>query len=118
MKKTIIKIYKHILIVCVPYFVFTRVTGFGIPCVFRRTTGFMCPGCGATRMFISLAKLDFKSAFHYNSALFVLFPLWNAIALMCYLGKPRFVRKAVFLYTAFYMTIGILAVFGTVRNFC
>ena len=35
---------------------------YSIPCVFNLITGYYCPGCGITRMFISIYKLDFYQA--------------------------------------------------------
>ena len=40
----------------------------GYECVFYRSTGLICPGCGGTRAVISLLKLDFLSAIKYNVA--------------------------------------------------
>jgi hypothetical protein len=40
-------------------------------CIFYNITGVPCPGCGMTRSFMSLLKLDFKSSFNYHP----LFPL-------------------------------------------
>ena len=40
----------------------------GYECVFYRSTGLICPGCGGTRAVISLLKLDFISAIKYNVA--------------------------------------------------
>ena len=39
---------------------------FRIPCLFRMVFGIACPGCGITRAYISLLKLDFGQAFAYN----------------------------------------------------
>jgi hypothetical protein len=44
-------------------------------CTFRRFAGLSCPGCGLTRSFISLAHADFRSAWFYNPAGLLLFPL-------------------------------------------
>lgn len=49
--------------------------GFGIPCPFRLVTGLKCPGCGVSRMFISLLRLDFKEAFYANRLLLVTLPV-------------------------------------------
>ncbi len=57
------------------YLLFFMKTGIGIPCFFNLITGLECPGCGATRMFRSLALLDFKAAFGYNPVLFIMLPL-------------------------------------------
>lgn len=48
---------------------------FGIPCFFRLITGFKCPGCGVSRMCISLLKLDLVSAWKYNAAVLCMLPL-------------------------------------------
>lgn len=40
-------------------------------CIYKRALGIPCPGCGMTRAFISLAKLDIRSAFYYHP-LFIL----------------------------------------------
>lgn len=42
---------------------------FQIPCIITFLTGCSCPGCGMTRAYISLLRLDFKGAFYYH-------PLW------------------------------------------
>lgn len=47
--------------------------GIYVPCLFRKVTGFYCPGCGITRMFLSILQLDFYQAFRYNSLVFILF---------------------------------------------
>lgn len=67
---------------------FLSACGFGIPCVFHLITGWQCPGCGATRMLLSLLRRDWKGAFHYNPALMVLLPmlaLWAVPLLRQYL---------------------------------
>jgi hypothetical protein len=44
--------------------------GYPLPelCMMKRTTGLVCPGCGLTRCFISLAHGDVASAWSYNPA--------------------------------------------------
>lgn len=39
---------------------------FSIPCLFKALLGIECPGCGMTRAYISLFRLDFRQAFAYN----------------------------------------------------
>ena len=58
------------------YIIFNSLTGIGIPCVFHAVTRLECPGCGVSRMIISLIKLDIASAFRYNAALVVLLPVF------------------------------------------
>ncbi len=43
---------------------------YGITCVFLEFFGFPCPGCGMTRAFLSLLKLDFVQAARYNVVIF------------------------------------------------
>ena len=42
----------------------------GISCVFLDTFGVVCPGCGMTRAFLSVLKLDFCQAAKYNVVIF------------------------------------------------
>ena len=74
LKKTLIK-YSIILGIALAYLIFTLITGIGIPCIFSKITGLKCPGCGISRMLVSIVKLDFASAFKYNAFLFVTGPI-------------------------------------------
>ncbi len=116
MKKKIIKIYSTILGLGLAYYIWILVTGLVIPCFYLKTTGLFCPGCGVTRMFLSLLKLDIVGAFLYNPVAFVLFFVWNLIALFCFLGKPAFVQRPGFLYGSLYVSVGTLLIFGVLRN--
>ena len=57
--------------------------GHGIPCIFNKLTGLLCPGCGITRMCVAIARFDFKAAFGYNQFLFITGPFILAF-LVCY----------------------------------
>ena len=59
-------------------------TNFYIPCIFKKITGFYCPGCGITRMFRSLLELNIYQAFRYNPLVFILLIL-GLIYLIYYL---------------------------------
>ena len=37
-----------------------------VVCLFRLTTGYDCPGCGITRSFRAMGRLDVEGAFRYN----------------------------------------------------
>lgn len=56
------------------YYIFIRVTGLAIPCIFRKITGFLCPGCEITRAILAAVKLDFAKAFAYNQFMFIALP--------------------------------------------
>ena len=63
-------------------FVFTKMSGKSL-CPVNNLLGVNCPGCGLTRGFISILKLDFVSACRYN---ILSVPLFFGIALYCILG--------------------------------
>ena len=52
------------------YYVFIRITGLGIPCVFNLVTGLNCPGCGTSRMVLAVLRFDFNAAFSFQPVLF------------------------------------------------
>ena len=72
--RKVIRRYLIILGIGLAYLVFVRLAGFGIPCVFYELTGLKCGGCGISRMFIAISKLDFYAAFRYNPCIFVTLP--------------------------------------------
>ena len=60
------------------FFVFIFVVLLDFRCIFKSLTSIPCPGCGMTRAFIEISKLEFMNSFKYN--IFAL-PL-----VFCYLG--------------------------------
>lgn len=120
-KKRIKKIFKALFVVFtagIAYGVITGWLGFGIPCPFHFFTGLKCPGCGVSRMFISLIKFDFQSAFYANRLLFITFPV-----ILCLIGvnlfryisvKPmRVSRTENIIYI---ILTSLFLIFGAVRN--
>lgn len=116
MRKRIIKIYCGILAVGLPYLFWILITGKKLPCFYYENMGIECPACGNTRMFLSMAKLDFISAFFYNPVSFILFFIWNFVALLCFWGKIKFVQNPKFLYTLFGFSVAIYVIWGFIRN--
>lgn len=100
------------------YLFWVRITGLSIPCLFRSVTGWLCPGCGITTLFVRLSRFDIAGAFRANPFLFVTGPLLVAeVIYYNYLlaGRqplPRWNRRAVVIYAA------ALCVFGVIRNIC
>ena len=45
------------------YYIVNIIFNIKIPCVFNKITGLYCPGCGISRMFISLFSGEIKTAF-------------------------------------------------------
>lgn len=52
-----------VLAVGVIYFCWLKVTGIGIPCIFRKITGWYCPGCGITTLILCISEQDFVGGF-------------------------------------------------------
>lgn len=83
------------------YFVMSAV---GIGCPIKYLTGISCAGCGMTRAWISVMKLDFASAFKYHP-LFSLPPLF----VLTYAFRKKLGRK---IFTA--VSVVFAAVFAGV----
>lgn len=76
----VIKLGAVLLILGCAYAFFADKTGIFIPCVFRLITGFKCPGCGITHMFLNILRLDFRSAWSNNPAVMLMLPLFAYLA--------------------------------------
>lgn len=63
-----------VLAVGLAYAGFVSLTGWGIPCVFHLVTGWDCPGCGISRMFLALLRGDIVLAARYNLLVLCLLP--------------------------------------------
>ena len=99
------------------YYIFVRLTGLAIPCLFHEITGLKCPGCGITHMMLNIAQLRFKDAFFCNPLMFVLFPM--ICAGLC--AKLLFMPEWLEIHSKVYRTIEIILlsavmIFGIVRN--
>ena len=121
MQKRLFRLFLWCGIACgagLVYALFVRGTGFGIPCVFHTITGLDCPGCGVTRMCLSLLRLDFAAAYRYNAAILVLSPLGIAVAarqawLYVKTGHPKLSKIEMGIIS---FLIVALLVFGVWRN--
>ena len=96
------------------YFIFVKLTGLGIPCIFRTMSGgrILCPGCGISRMFLKLSTFDIPGAFRCNPAIFSLLPLWCICAVLWITD-----RGEKFLKGAEIFSLVVLIIFGILRNF-
>ena len=91
---------------------------FYIPCPIKYITGFYCPGCGITRMILSILKGDLYQAFRYNPLVFILMPFIIFYFLEIFISKiynKESICKRIPDYV-FYILIVILIVYGVFRN--
>ena len=116
LKATLIK-YGVIFGIALAYLIFVLCTGLGIPCIFHAITKLECPGCGVTRMLISIVKLDFVSAFWYNPFLFVTGPFLIAYLIACEVkfikhGNRNMGKWQIFMYVELVLAL----LYGVLRN--
>lgn len=100
------------------YGIFVSYTGLAIPCLFRKVTGLLCPGCGVTGMCVALLHLDWKGAFFCHPVLFVLLLPLTAV-FIC--GAAGYVQNGRFRFARWqnlilYVSVAALVIFGVVRN--
>ena len=116
--KKVIGIVAVILLASFAYAFFCKKTGLAIPCAFHSITGLKCPGCGVTRMCLSLMNFDFLSAFNYNQALFCLIPVLMAIFIHIVYRYVRYntLMPNKFFNAIIYAVIVIMVAFAFLRN--
>ena len=116
--KSVSKSAAIILAIGIAYYLFVKITHLGIPCVFNLITGLHCPGCGISRMFISLASLNFKAAFQYNAYVMSVGPIAAIFVLRHYIKHIlNGNQKSDKLETVLLIIALILAIaFGILRN--
>jgi len=114
------KIKRHIIlfIILIAYFIIGQITGFYIPCPIHGILHLYCPGCGITRMFISLFKFDFISAFRANQFVFILLP-FAIVLYINYIYSILNNKKSWYEQTPewiYYVLIILALIFGILRN--
>lgn len=121
MKKIIdaVKFHKPEIVVLMlgtVYLLWYAWTGLGIPCVFRKVTGFRCPGCGVTHMVLHMVKLDFRAAYHDNPLIFMSIPFLLFEIILEEYRKYRRSRMPVWNNVLLFTYLFIIIVFGIYRN--
>ena len=112
--------YKLILFfgLLVMYYIFI-LNNITIPCLFNKITNLYCPGCGVTRMIISLLKLDFYQAFRYNQLIFIFLPFIFFLLMDFLIKWPKGQNNYIYLKINNKIWIGLLIItliFGILRN--
>lgn len=118
------RVYNLVIALCLIFglgtgyaFFFVK-TGIGIPCVFHLITGLYCPGCGASRMCLSILQGDFHRAFSYNPLLFLMTPLLGAYFIrqaFHYIKGVKW-RMSKWESVLWKIVVVLLIFFGIVRN--
>ncbi|MBQ3408158.1 MAG: DUF2752 domain-containing protein [Clostridia bacterium] len=83
-----------------------------IPCIVYKTTGLYCPGCGGTRMFLSLFKLDIYQAFRYNMLFTIAIPFF----IIHFICKIFFKLKYKIPNLVWFLLLIIVILYGILRN--
>ncbi len=87
-------------------------------CPIRKIIGLYCPGCGVTRMLLSILKGQFYQAFRYNPLLFLSLPfliLYYIDYLYC-LSKEKKSKIHMLEPRIWYFLIAIFLLYGVLRN--
>lgn len=91
-------------------------TGEGLPCIILEKTGLYCPGCGISRMFISIIRLDFYQAFRYNPLIFILLItciLFGIVDTIYYIRNKKHINIPNYIYIILLL---IIIAYGIMRN--
>lgn len=98
------------------YYLAIMYLGIGIRCPFERLTGYRCPGCGITTMFINLAAGNLRGAWESNQLTFALIPFY--VFLIGFLGYrfvkheerelPKWIGAMVWVLIVAYLVFGVL----------
>jgi len=93
-------------------------TGIAIPCMIHLVTGLYCPGCGVSRMCLSILQGDFYLAFRYNPLLFLILPLLGFYFIRQAVNYIRGVKWQMSNWESIVwkVLVVVLIIFGVVRN--
>ena len=107
-----------LLLAALGYGLWVALSGHGLPCLFHRITGWLCPGCGMSRVMGALLRLDLPAAFSYN----LLWPLYGGYVLFVFLsaaipyvrhGKANLSPRPQWVH---WVVLGVVLIYGVLRN--
>ena len=109
---------KDFIILLVIFFIYAFLIikfDFGIPCIFFEFTGLYCPGCGITRLCLSLFEGDIYQAFRYNPIIFIDVPIIFILFVLNILFKDKKIIKKITDILIIILAV-ITVIFGVLRN--
>jgi hypothetical protein len=100
----------------IAYYLIAAYTPFGLPCLYKLTTGLKCPSCGVTHMFINLSHFRFREAYADNGYLF--FAWLPTVIEVLYIRYMSSAKKKIpkWNYAFVYALCGGAIAFGILRN--
>lgn len=110
-----IKDFVILLVIFLIYAVLIIKFDIGIPCIFYEVTGLYCPGCGITRLYVSLFEGDLYQAFRYNPIIFIDVPIIFILFVLDILLKDKKIIKKI-TNVLIIILIVITVIFGVLRN--
>lgn len=101
------------------YYLIVRYFHIGIPCLIHALFHVKCPGCGITRMFVSVLSGDFRDAFFYNPYIFISLPYlgYLCMKICCAWIFEKTVKQSKAENIILYAYLTGLVLFGIIRNF-
>ena len=102
-------------LLCIIFLYLNKRFSFYVPCIFHKITHLYCPGCGITRMIISIFKLDLYQAFRFNPLAFILMPfmiIYGLYYYICWLHDKKFKTPNKY----WYLLLVITLLFMVLRN--
>lgn len=112
-KKVLISI--TLLILLITYLYLGNKFHIYIDCPIKKITGLYCPGCGITRMLLSILQLDVYQAFRYNPLLFICLPFFVFFIIESIISKkePLYNKIPTKIWV---MIIIMFIIYGILRN--
>jgi hypothetical protein len=102
------------ILLIIPFLLFLELIHY--KCLWHELLHIYCPGCGGTRMIMSILHLDFYQAFRYNPLLFILLILgllYLIIMLIIYKKKKVIILPSAKLWI---IIVSILLIYFIIRN--